>query len=381
MKISEKTILISSVKVFLLPTFLCLSHNSAYASLTNITQNQTFESRPQAAIYSKRPVSLTKLAAVHFITNDGQLNFGEQEFKPRDLCITAGYIIKECPTGHIAVDTCPDDPSYFKSCIDKSTWCQNNDYKFNSCKLPQYPSTPCPYDSTYYKSCETDNARACQELGYSLSCETGKISNSNDICPYDYRYKKCICNPCNGYDYTASEATEQGYTMGESCNSCGTLKYKRTANPCNGYLECSEGGASGASVCYSGTIKKFSECKQSCESCPYTDTGGSCPFDTQQYIYTGTTNCGISCYACCTTSKRENYGTGCSCVSDGDGGYTVSVGGYSEFYTNDVYERREDTSYTSYSFDTLSQCENSLSGLGPECSTGLKGSSSHTSCW
>ena len=267
MNISGKTILASSVKLSFLPMIVCISYDSAYASLTNLTQNQTFESKPQVTIISKQSTSsFTKLASVYFITGNDGLVFDGQEFKTDDLCVTAGYTFKGCPANYIAVDPCPDDGSYYKNCIDKSTWCQNNGYNITSCQLPQYPATPCPYDASYYKTCETDNIKACKELGYSLTCETGKVGDTNNICPYNSSYKKCVCNPCSGYNYTASEATEQGYIMGESCNSCGTLKYKRTENACSGYTTCECGGENGAGVCYSGSTKKFSACKSCCNS-------------------------------------------------------------------------------------------------------------------
>lgn len=248
------------------PAFGHASYVSTYASSLNY-QNHALESRPQAAEYSKRPVSpLTKLAAVHFITNDGLLTFEGQEFQPGDLCLQNGYTFKGCPANFIAKEPCPCDASYFKECIDPSNWCRDNGYTITSCDVPTYLKDPCPNDNTLFKSCETDNIKACKDLGYSLTCEDGKIGDPNQTCPYNSSYKKCICNPCTGYAYTASEATAQGYIMGDSCNSCGTLKYKRTPNPCDGFLECTEGGASGASVCYSGSIKKFSECKVVCDA-------------------------------------------------------------------------------------------------------------------
>ena len=61
----------------------------------------------------------------------------------------------------------------------------------------------------------------------------GKVGDTNQSCPYNESYKKCVCNPCGGYDYTAAQASAQGYTPGEVCNSCGTMKYKRSANACD----------------------------------------------------------------------------------------------------------------------------------------------------
>ena len=249
-----------------LPAALFVSFNSAYASLVDTSQNQTFESRPQAAAVSKRPVSspFIKLAAVHFIANDGNLSFGNQEFLPEDICKQGGYTHKGCPAGYVKGEACPEDGSYVKDCIDPDTWCKNNGYEVTGCQVPQYPQGACPYGSGYYKSCETDNIRACKELGYSLTCEAGKVGDTNQSCPYNESYKKCVCNPCGGYGYTASEANAQGYTPGEVCNSCGTMKYKRSANACDGFKECTCGGESGATVCYSGTVKKYSSCKSCC---------------------------------------------------------------------------------------------------------------------
>ena len=267
MKKLSKTLLMSPAVSLVLPAALFVSFNSAYASLVDTSQNQTFESRPQAAAISKRPVSspFIKLAAVHFIANDGNLSFGNQEFLPEDICKQGGYTHKGCPAGYVKGEACPEDGSYVKDCIDPDTWCKNNGYEVTGCQVPQYPQGACPYGSGYYKSCETDNIRACKELGYSLTCEAGKVGDTNQSCPYNESYKKCVCNPCGGYGYTASEANAQGYTPGEVCNSCGTMKYKRSANACDGFKECTDGGAAGAEVCYSGSLKKFSECKEVCD--------------------------------------------------------------------------------------------------------------------
>ena len=247
-----------------LPLFSLVSATSSYAaissssaSLVDTSQNQTFESGPTHSF---------KLAAVHFITNDNALNFGNQEFLPADLCKQGGYTHNGCPAGYVKGDECPYDSKFVKDCIDPDTWCKNNGYNVTSCSVPKYPANPCPYKSSLYKSCETDNIRACKELGYSLTCETGKIGDSAQACPYNSSYKKCICNPCSGYDYTAAQASAPGYVPGEVCNSCGTMKYKRKGEDCDGFWECDDGGAPGAEVCYSGNVKKFSECNIICGS-------------------------------------------------------------------------------------------------------------------
>ena len=254
MKIISNTICLS-VFSLVCPAIPFASLPSAYASLVDTSQNQTFESEPAHSF---------KLAAVHFITNDNALNFGNQEFLPDDLCKQGGYTHNGCPSGYVKGEPCPYDSKFVKDCIDPDTWCKNNGYNVASCSVPKYPTTPCPYKSSLYKSCETDNIRACKELGYSLTCETGKVGG--DSCPYNSSYKKCICNPCSGYGYTAAQASAQGYVPGEVCNSCGTVKYKRSENKCDGYKACDCGGEAGAKVCYSGSVQKFSSCL-SCSKC------------------------------------------------------------------------------------------------------------------
>ncbi len=280
MKIISKSLLWSSAFSLVLPQTAFASLSSAYASLVDTSQNQAFESEPQAAANSKRPVSSSfKLAAVHFITKNGQLSFGsgnpgEQEFNPGDLCKSRGYLHKGCSAGYIPGEACTEDSSFVKECIDPDTWCRENGYNVTSCTLPKYLSGKCPHSSTLYKSCETDNARACRDAGYASSCEVGKIGDR--ACPYDSKYKTCICNPCTGFAYTSAQASAQGYVPGEVCNSCGTIKYKRTENACSGFKTCDCGGATGAKTCWSGTVKKFDTCKECCDTSKYKYDSSNC---------------------------------------------------------------------------------------------------------
>ena len=309
MRIISKTIYLSSVFFSVYPTASFASLSSAYASLVDTSQNQTFESRPQAAAIPKRPVPSSfaglvlqrqeplkyypKFANVKFIVGDGELDFGYTEFSTDDLCKQAGYVHNGCPAGYIRDDECPYDSKFVRDCIDPDIWCKNNGYHVTSCSVPEYPANPCPYKSSLYKSCETDNIRACKELGYSLTCEAGKVGDINQSCPYNDSYKKCICNPCSGYDYTAAQASAQGYVPGEVCNSCGTIKYKRTENACSGYKTCDCGGEAGAKVCYSGAVQKFDTCRSCCEnkctlaSCP---AGNTCEYESCSKKY-----CAVGC--------------------------------------------------------------------------------------
>ncbi len=270
MKIISKSLLWSSAFSLVLPQAAFASLSSAYASLVDTSQNQAFESKP---------AQFLKLAAVHFITNDGGLKFGGgnpggQEFNPGDLCKSRGYLHKGCPAGYIPGEACTEDSSFVKECIDPNTWCRGNGYNVTSCTLPKYLSGKCPHSSTLYKSCETDNARACQDAGYASSCEVGKIGDR--ACPYDSKYKTCVCNPCAGFAYTSAQASAQGYVPGEVCNSCGTMKYKRSEAPCDGFKTCDCGGATGAKTCWSGTVKKFDTCKECCDTSKYKYDSSNC---------------------------------------------------------------------------------------------------------
>ncbi len=275
MKIISKSFLLSSVVSLVLPQTSFASLSSAYASLVDTSQNQAFESKPAQSL---------KLAAVHFITNDGGVRFGgnnpgNQEFLPGDLCKNSGYRYEGCPAGYVPGEACPHDSSFVKECINPDIWCRDNDYNVTSCTLPKYLSDQCPYSDTLYKSCEEDNARACQEAGYVAECEPGKVKDK--ACPYDESYGTCICNPCPGFDYTAAEASAQGYVPGEVCNSCGTTKYKRSEALCDGFKTCDCGGATGAQTCWSGTTKKFDTCKECCDTSVYKYDTANCTGDYQ----------------------------------------------------------------------------------------------------
>ena len=270
MTINSKIILVS-VFSLVMPAFSYASLGTEYASLLDNSQSQAFESKPSAL----GPVlpdqgslkDYPKIASVRFITDgkNGNNQFNgssgslDQEFTTEGICFQAGYRLKSCPAGYIKGEACPDDSTYVRECIDTATW--------------------------------------CKEAGYILTCDSGKIGDTAQVCPYNDSYKKCICNPCRGFDYTAAEATAQGYVPGEVCNSCGTIKYKRTANACTGFKQCPNGGAAGAGVCYAGTVKMFDSCKSSSSyevwyACDdgrrfydYTTSGSGCVSSYHNYMY------------------------------------------------------------------------------------------------
>ena len=158
--------------------------------------------------------------------------------------------------------------------LDTVAQCKNEGFEITSCEPPAYPSGQCPYNSNYYAACKNDPEQACKNAGYVTSCEEGYVQDGSQVCSYDSSYFKCKCNPCDGYSYTQAQAEAQGYVSDGSCQSCGTVKYRRKEAPCDGYNICECGGEIGSSTCYTGTVKKYSVCKSCCEN-KCTET--SCP--------------------------------------------------------------------------------------------------------
>jgi hypothetical protein len=157
-----------------------------------------------------------------------------------------------------------------------SELCIEAGYATTSCALPNYLYDRCPDNDAYYRSCREDKARACKEAGYILSCGDGYILDNTQLCPYDSSYKKCKCNPCDDYAYTYAQATASGYVTDGSCNSCGTIRYKRKENPCSGFKTCDCGGEIGTKTCISGSITKYQVCKECCDATRFIYDASNC---------------------------------------------------------------------------------------------------------
>ncbi|MBO5443159.1 MAG: hypothetical protein J6A33_05170 [Alphaproteobacteria bacterium] len=275
--INTKYLLLASVCVL-------LNGNAQASEVKNLTFDYSGSPLVNTHTYTThtpmelKPISsldnAVKLAAVCAVTGgcngmDFDKSDNKIDFDNAYLCREDGYTLSSCPENYIKGAACPLDASWVKECISPETWCQNNGYNIKECLLPDYPDTSCPYSPEYYKTCKTDNVRACKEEGYSLVCDTGKVRDGNQVCSYDDSFAKCVCDPCIGFDYTIAQTSEQGYEPGEICNSCGTIKYKRVENACEGYKTCDCGGEVGADVCYSGTTQKFDTCKECCDASVY----------------------------------------------------------------------------------------------------------------
>lgn len=211
-------------------------------------------------------VSMDAQATVRFIVDN---EYTPVEFGFEGMCAERGYSVKaaDCADGMVG-NSCPYTSDYVDSCLTSEEWCVQNGYPklATDCVLPEYPQDECPKNENYYKSCLSNVDRACKEENYFAVCSgTGQIlDTSASGCPYNNSYKPCICNPCEGYAYTLSEATAQGYVAGPSCNSCGTVKYMRLPADCGSYVECDCGGIGAA--CWSGTKKLFASCQSCCEN-------------------------------------------------------------------------------------------------------------------
>ncbi len=188
-----------------------------------------------------------------------------------DVCVSSGYysILDVTCSQYSKTEFCPENTSYIK--CDNVAWCQENGYNTTECSVPQYVSDQCPNGEALYRECVDDFARACSDLNseYVLECEVGYTKSEGGECPYSSDYGKC-CNLCEDFPYLASEIG-QGYLLGDSCEACGEVtKYKRVVNPCAGYMSCPEGGKTGASTCWHGEDKWYSECCSPCEAYDYT---------------------------------------------------------------------------------------------------------------
>ena len=175
-----------------------------------------------------------------------------------------------------------DDEVVDKSCIEMG-------FTKTSCTQPYLLNKQCPVNDKYYAECICPaNYEECDEhyYGVGLAC--------------DGKYAECECNTCEGYDYTESNIPK-GYVKDKSCESCNGWKYTIKPNPCDGYKECANGPASGASSCLSGNKILYSDCQNCDSACPEGTTEsnpGGCGGSTKNGC--GDKTCYYPYKACCT---------------------------------------------------------------------------------
>ncbi len=282
MKIISKPYQLSLAFSLVLPLTIFAFLSSAYAFLVDTSQNQAFESRPQAAANSKRPVSFPafKLASVNFITGGGNLVFSAPDFtdKSVETCKSLGFNKTSCASG-VPGNTCPYNSSYFSQCCDER-------YKYSKSQCV-YPNTisgdscggkyMCYCDRSLYKvTASSCKAPLVPASGSGNSCvEDGVIYYSSCVCPATYTQ---VCNGNN------MEGTGQGCTIG------GITKYISCQCKAGYNLTCANSTPENASdYCLKDGIKYYSRCK----TCPNACTLNSCP-------------AGVSC------SKEECSGKYCA---------------------------------------------------------------------
>jgi len=280
MKIISKYVLLSSAFSLVMPMTAFASLSSAYASLVDTSQNQTFESEP----------AYLKLAGVYFITNDkGQvfgLEGGDNEFKddtPK-RCKDAGYNLTSCPkVGTSPADICPYDSSYFKSCC---SWV----YKYTQCDYPLVKSS---------ESCGGKYKCVCDPAAYPYaSCNAPRIKGE-------------ICNDNSGSHYSSCTCpegvpTEYGCRVyyAAPCNSVCKTAYSDNCHNRN------------AVAALYGCQKYYADCSSKCEIA-YPDncrnrTAVSVPANAQCSAYFSDCSSKCSAWACKDGYKKS----GDSCESN-----------------------------------------------------------------
>ncbi|MBQ8630593.1 MAG: hypothetical protein IJ479_02615 [Alphaproteobacteria bacterium] len=225
-------------------------------------------------------------------------------------CEDNGYYFR-CPDG-MAPDysqTCSRDESYTKCTAEQ--YCKNKGYTKSSQSCYDlgpvwYPHQQCPNGLDWYKECRQDTAQACKDNGYVNNCSR---PDKTELCKWNPSYAKCCndtpskncpanskvtgcesgaivgkdscgydCRQCcqttcsSGYNYT--DAQTSGGTTGyikdgtDYCDHCTRGKlYKRKKNPCTGYSTCSSyGGVDNGDYCYTGSTKKYSQCRDGCQN-------------------------------------------------------------------------------------------------------------------
>ena len=302
-----------------------------YTHLTETYQSQTFESLSQAVLFSEQPAlnASYKLAAVHFITDNGEVIFlGQTEFKDETIirCQSLGYTLTSCGSGS-PKEVCPYNSSYFKSCcsadykydaddcvfpLTKSTdtcggkyscYCDTALYPVTGCTSPQIPQSgsgsSCVFGGkTYYAGC------ACPD-SYIETCSGNNLQGKGSGCSQngETRYMSCECK--SGYNLTCTGEGSSPLNPTDYCLLNG-IKYYNTCKVCEKrcqvaeedklpniiyeYEECSQKYCDiGCAVGYVdwcvkpeidcvklGYVKTVNECLNGYLKCPYNSTAGFC---------------------------------------------------------------------------------------------------------
>lgn len=219
--------------------------------------------KPDLRIAERSRQAEFRIAAVWFLP-DYQNSAKRVEASRRPTknlkCQNYGYV-SSCPSGKIgtAVHPYPGFTCY-KNCKCPSSY----QYTAANCSSPYY-LTGAVCDGKYTQ-CQLNTAEACGD--YMQRCPAG-WEMSGERCRYDNTYGKC-CNLCEGFDYAE---IPQGYVETAHCDGCHGRRYQVGINPCEGYSECRYGASAGAKVCYSGTVKKYSQC----QSCRFECELAACP--------------------------------------------------------------------------------------------------------
>ena len=208
-------------------------HASIFSIQNLATKQISNESIHQAANTSNNYV---KVANVCFITDSNDC---------RDNIFSANDLEKE-PDGTTPPPTSPDDEV-------SQTPCEEAGYHKTACPEGWTAVNFCPYDTSYFKSCE---CHACDGYNYTADeIPAGYIKGAScDTCG-ETMYKIIPAN-CDGYSECAHGPAENAL----SCLSGNTVKYSNCCIPLPNETDCVYGTEEASDGC-NGTRTICSECK------------------------------------------------------------------------------------------------------------------------
>ena len=214
----------------------------------------------------------------------------------RPSCADLGYTQTETDCAGKFILKCPfDETAVFCGGVDGAAKCAAEGYTKNTSSLVSacligYTEETCPYDSSYTKCV----AGSCEDLGYTYTVPSSGntfciIGSTAEYCPSDKTKYKCVESA------TATQCKNAGYTQSNCLTGCTTTTCPYDIN----YVKCTNCPTTSATTCPSGYYESGAD--ELCD-CTY------------GRYYDGTqASDGTACYRCGTYNEC-NAGVGQTCV-------------------------------------------------------------------